>query len=245
MCRTPAAKPFYGSLWSLKRYILIPALLVAFSVTGPPTYAKPQGLYRLVLIPILGVTMDDLHEGAVVYVELGFRERGDQGGLLVEFVEGQGQFSSHARVAVTQGIHRAAKALGLPTDSWSVSLKIPHKDLTIYGGSLSAMVGVSVAALANGEDVGADRAMTGTIMPDGHIGPVGAVPNKVRAANHAHIRRVVVPDEQDPADPDWETPFLMHVSPVGSVEKAYEALTGQSPFVSSYGAGSSSASPQP
>lgn len=230
---------------SLKRYVLIPALLLAFFLAGATTYAKPQGVYRIVLIPILGVTMDALREGAVVYVELGFRERGDQGGLLVEFVGGQGQFSPHARVAVTQGINRAAKALGLPTDSWSVSLKVPHKDLTIYGGSLSAMVGVSVAALANGEDVGADRVMTGTIMPDGQIGPVGAVPDKVRAAGHAHIRRVLVPDEQDPADPDWETPFLMQVSPVGSVEKAYEALTGHSPFVSTHGAGSTSASPSP
>ncbi len=214
-----------------RRYLLVPGIVAAFSLAGVSTDAKPHGAYRVVLIPILGVTMDGQQEGTVVYVELGFKNRGDEAGLLVEFVEGQGQFSPHARVAVTQGIHRAAKALGLPTDSWSISLKVPHDDLTIYGGSLSAMVGVSVAALANGEDVGADRVMTGTIMPDGQIGPVGSVPSKVRAASHAHIRRVLVPDEQDPADPDWETPFLMQVSPVGSVEKAYEALTGHAPSV--------------
>lgn len=208
------------------RYLAIPALLVAFCLAGATTHAKPHGAYRVVLIPILGVTMDARHDGAVVYIELGFQERSDEGGLLVRFVEGHGQFSPHARVAVTQGIHRAAKALGLPTDSWSVSLKVPHEDLTIYGGSLSAMVGVSVAALANGEDVGADRVMTGTITPDGLIGPVGAVPSKVEAARNAHIRRVLVPEEHDPADPDWRTPFLMQVSPVGSVQQAYRALTG-------------------
>lgn len=230
---------------SVRRYLLIPAIVAALALVGPTTYAKPHGVYRVVLIPILGVTMDGHHEGAVVYVELGFQKRSDEAGLLVQFVEGQGQFSPHARVAVTQGINRAAKALGLPTDSWSISLKIPHDDLTIHGGSLSAMVGVSVAALANGEDVGADRVMTGTIMPDGAIGAVGSVPNKVEAASRAHIRRVLVPDEQDPADPDWRTPFLMQVSPVGSVEKAYEALTGHPPLVGSHGAGVKGATPQP
>jgi hypothetical protein len=39
------------------------------------------------------------------------------------------------------------------------------------------------------------------------------------------LRRVLVPDEQDKADKDWETPFLMQVSPVGTVQQAYEALT--------------------
>lgn len=220
---TPASAKVAGHM----RAALSIALLLACSLVASTTDARPHGVYRVVLIPILGVTMDRQHEGTVVYVEVGFKNRGDEAGLLVEFVEGQGQFSPHARVAVTQGIYRAAKALGLPTDSWSISLKVPQDDLTIYGSSLSAMVGVSVAALANGEDVGADRVMTGTIMPDGHIGPVGSVPSKVRAASDAHIRRVLVPDVQDPADPDWQTPFLMQVSPVGSVEKAYEALTDQ------------------
>lgn len=238
MCHKPSTKPTCGSTRRVERFGLIIALLLACSLVGSTTDAKPHGAYRIALIPILGVTMDGQHEGAVVYVELGFKKRGDEAGLLVEFIEGQGQFSPHARAAVTQGIYRAAKALGLPTDSWSISLKVPHDELTIYGSSLSAMVGVSVAALANGEDVSADRVMTGTIMPDGQIGPVGSVPNKVRAASQAHIRRVLVPDEQDPADPDWETPFLMQVSPVGSVEKAYEALTDHPTFVASHGANS-------
>lgn len=225
--------------------MLIPALIVICSLAGATAHAKPHGAYRVVLIPILGVTMDAQHQGTVVYVELGFKERGDEGGMTVEFVEGQGQFSPYARVAVTQGIYRAAKALGLPTDSWSISLKVPHEDLIIYGSSLSAMVGVSVAALAKGRDVGADRVMTGTIMPDGQIGPVTSVPSKVQAAHHAHIRRVLVPDEQDPADPDWQTPFLMQVSPVGSVEKAYEALTDHQPVAGRQDAGSVAASLQP
>jgi hypothetical protein len=56
---------------------------------------------------------------------------------------------------------------------------------------------------------------------------VGALYLKVAAANEAHMRRVVVPDELDTGDSDWRTPFLLHVSPVGSVFQAYQALTDQ------------------
>jgi len=87
------------------------------------------------------------------------------------------------------------------------------------------MVGLSVVALAKGDSVPPDRVMTGAVTPDGHIAPVGSVSLKVRAAEQAHMRRIVVPDETDPADADWRTPFLLQVSPVASVEQAYLALT--------------------
>jgi predicted S18 family serine protease len=87
------------------------------------------------------------------------------------------------------------------------------------------MIGLSVVALAKGEFIPPDRVITGTVTPDGHIAPVGAVALKVAAANEAHMRRVVVPDEMDIADGDWVTPFLVQVSPVGSVVEAYQALT--------------------
>jgi len=36
----------------------------------------------------------------------------------------------------------------------------------------------------------------------------------------------LVPSEYDVRDGDWRTPFLMHVSPVGTVDEAYFGLTG-------------------
>lgn len=103
-------------------------------------------------------------------------------------------------------------------------LSLPYNGVTIYGNSLSAMVGLSVIALAEGKFIPSDRTITGTVTPDGHIGPVGSVGPKVSAAYEAHLRRVIVSEEHDPTDDEWETPFLMHVYPVGSVAKAYAAL---------------------
>jgi predicted S18 family serine protease len=85
-----------------------------------------------------------------------------------------------------------------------------------------------VAALAKGDEISRDAVMTGTVTEDGHIGSVGQVPLKVKAAGERHLRRVLVPDETDVSDADWQTPFLMQVSPVRSVSDAYEALTGRS-----------------
>jgi predicted S18 family serine protease len=97
--------------------------------------------------------------------------------------------------------------------------------VTIYGESLSAMVGLTVIALAKGDTILSDRVLTGIVSPDGRIAPVGGVSLKVAAANETHLRRVLIPDEVDTADSDWRTPFLMHISPVGSVSEAYQALT--------------------
>jgi len=177
------------------------------------------------LIPILGITMDQKRAGIVAFLVLSFEERQDQTGLAVHFRTTPGRFSPMAQTSVEQAIRRAAQSLHLSTDSWTVTLSVPYAGLTVYGDSLSAMVGLSVAALAEGKVIRSDRVVTGTITPEGHIGRVGSVSLKVSAANGTQLNRVIVPDEHDPTDRDWETPLLMHVYPVESVGKAYLALT--------------------
>ncbi|MFM8551602.1 MAG: S16 family serine protease [Nitrospiraceae bacterium] len=177
------------------------------------------------LIPILGVTMEAHPIGTVANLILSFDERLDRTGLAVHFSTSPGRFSRMAQTAVEQAIRRAAKVAGLSTDSWNVVLSVPYTGVTIYGDSLSAMVALAVMALAKGEFIPSDRVMTGAVTPDGHISPVGALPLKVIAAGDAHMHRILVPDELDVADSDWFTPFLVQVSPVGSISQAYEALT--------------------
>ncbi len=177
------------------------------------------------VIPILGITMEKKPIGTVANILLSFQERNDDDGLIVQFRSAPGRFSKMAQTAVQQAIYRAARAAGMKTDSWTVILSVPYPGVTIYGDSLSAMISVSILAMAKGESILADRVITGAVSPDGHITPVGSLPLKVAAANEAHLRRVVIPEEMDIADADWRTPFLMQVSPVGSISQAYQALT--------------------
>lgn len=197
-------------------------ILFAALLTPSLTTALP---IREQLIPILGVTMDKKPVGTVASLHVMFQDREDHDGLAVHFQTTPGRFSPMAQTAVQQAIYRTAYAAGIKPDSWTVILSVPYPGVTVYGESLSAMVGLSVLAMAKGETIPIDRVVTGGVSPDGRISPVGSLSLKVAAANAAHISRVVVPDEIDITDADWNTPFLMQVSPVGSVNQAYQALT--------------------
>ena len=178
-------------------------------------------------IPILGVTMGTEREiGTIAYLLVTVAERSDVSGLSVVFPRGKGRLSPMAETSIQQGIYRTARVAGLSTDSWSVMVSVLEPDVTIHGSSLSAMVSLTVLALARGHSILSDRVITGTIGPDGTIHTVSGVPLKIEAAHHSHYLRVFVPEEQSLEDGDGPTPFLMQVSPVHSVQQAYLGLTG-------------------
>ena len=215
-----------GLVFGLSRLILVGVLTASPSIAFAEKSSNPSPVKQLA-VPILGTTLNRDWEqvGIVAEVDIQFERRMDQQGLQVYFQTKPGRFSPVAQRAVTQAIHRAAEVGRLSTESWTITLTLPYPGVTMYGESLSAMVGLSVLALARGDPLPPDRVLTGTIMPDGHIGVVGGVPLKILAAHKRHFRRVLIPEEQDVADGDWQTPFLMQVSPVGNVRKAYQGLT--------------------
>jgi hypothetical protein len=187
--------------------------------------AAPYLFHRIQSVPILGVTFAKNEPvGTMTRLNLSFEQRSDRTGLMMVFLSGGGRLSPKAETSVQQAIYRVARAAGLSTDSWTVTLSVPE-GVTVYGDSLSAMVGLTVIACAKGEPVPADRVVTGGITPDGHISPVGGLSYKIAAAWQAQIRRVIVPDEAAAGEGDWQTPFLMQVSPVHSLAQAYLALT--------------------
>jgi len=207
------------------RWVLAGALALAIIVpmTALPSFAE-SGVSRQ-LIPILGLTTDERAVGTVAYLALSFEERADRSGLMVHFQHGPGRISRMAQTSTDQAIRRAARSLGLSTDSWSVALAVPYVGTTIYGDSLSAMVALTVVALAQGEVISRDRVITGTITPDGLIGPVGGIPLKVVAAKQARLRMVLVPENHETAEGEREAASSMQVVQVDSVSQAYQALT--------------------
>lgn len=206
------------------------ALMGGPAGTSAHAKAYPNSMtWRQQVIRILGTTTNthSEHVGMVGELIVGLEERPDRRGIIVMFDDRPGQFSLRAQTAVLAAIDRIARTAGLNTDSWSVSLSVPEPGLTVYGESLSAMVGLTVVALAKGDFIPPDHVITGTVTPDGHIGAVSGVPLKIEAAGDGGLKRVLVPQEIAEADGDWRTPFLMQISPVASVPEAYEALTGR------------------
>ena len=196
------------------------------SEIGAPSQIRHQS------VPILGVTFNEANHpvGIVMYVMIHFQKRSDHDGLKVQFRKVLGRFGPLARKGVATAIGLAAQSANLQTDSWTVVLSFPYPGLTMYGDSLSAMVALSVVALAKGDAVKYGRTLTGTITDDGHIGAVTGIPFKVYAAYAEGLNRVLIPEEHHPLDGEWRIPFLLHVSHVGTLEKAYHGLTGQPLF---------------
>jgi len=178
------------------------------------------------LIPILSVTTDQVPTGSVLYLKALFEQRADHAGLSIRFAESPGRFSAMAMASAERAIKQAAAALELSTDSWSIELQVPYDGVTVSGDSLSAMVGVSISAMAQGKTISAGHVLTGTLTDDGAIGPVGAVPLKVQAARFAKLRRVLVPHQQAVSqETDRRIPARVEIAPVRSVPEALDALT--------------------
>ena len=211
-------------LWSTLGIVLILIFSIETLAAQEFTY---QPLVKRSTIPILGTTYNESWEqvGIVAEVQVEFEKRDDQRGLQLEFMKKPGRFSALAQSSVKEAVSLVAREAELNTDSWTVRFTLPYAGVTLYGESLSAMAAMSVVALAKGEMIHSDIVMTGTVTPEGAIGTVGGVPLKIIAAYQEHYRRVLIPEEPDVADGDWETPFLMHVSPVKTVDMAYLALT--------------------
>lgn len=209
--------------------------LVSVGLLGAPGHghgATPSEKDRPIrhirtVIPILGTTVNEQSQpvGIVAEITLEFTHRRDHGGLDIRFEDNPGKFSPFAQQSVIDAIERVAAAADLSPDSWTIRFMLPYPGVTLYGESLSAMAALNVVALAKNEPVYEDTVLTGTVTPEGSLGVVGGVPLKIHAAHEKHFRKVVIPEELDVADGDWETPFLMEVTPVRSIKKAYFALT--------------------
>jgi hypothetical protein len=209
-------------------------IIICLSMAGwlgyfPQAAAADPSLWHQQTVTFLGTSLDREHHpiGVVATLHIAFRKRDRQESLNVSFSNGPGKFSPLTQVATQSGIKAAARAAGLDSKTWDVFLTFSYPGVTIYGESLSAMVSLAVLAMANDDPILLSRVITGKITQDGHIGPVGGIPLKIQAAYAEHIRRVIISDECFQEDSEWQTPFLMHISPVQTISQAYRLLTGR------------------
>ncbi len=152
-------------------------------------------------------------------------------GFFQEEVEGTGQqWQSSGWIAVLlgsmlNGVNPTDYEFSFSSGGW------------IDGPSAGGLMTVGVLAALRGADVRDDVSMTGTINPDGTIGPVGGIPHKIDGAAKAGKKLVLVPIGQR-YDFDVNQEKLVDLVEVGkklgvevreisTVFDAYEALTGE------------------
>ena len=104
------------------------------------------------------------------------------------------------------------------------------------GVSAGALMTVAVIALIRGDVLENDVTMTGTIDPDGTIGPVGGIADEIAGASAAHKSRMLIPaGQQQVANDSGRTVDVVaagravgvQVSAVTDVYDAYQQFTGK------------------
>jgi len=129
----------------------------------------------------------------------------------------------------------ASQLLGIDPRDYEFSFSVGGR---IDGPSAGTYMTVATLAALQGQDVAQDIFMTGTINPDGTIGPVGGIPQKIQGAAANGAKMVLVPAGLR-YDMDANTGNLVDVVDIGkqlgvevrevsTVYDAYEIITGQS-----------------
>ncbi len=134
--------------------------------------------------------------------------------------------------AMTEAFNYAVERTPSIQHSGTVSVQgITYAPTGSDGPSAGAAMAVGFIAMFKGEKVQRGIACTGTIQPGGQIGPVGSIPDKIRAAVREGYRTVLVPQGQI-YDSRWnlnELAFQLNVTvkEVSTIDEAYVLMTGQ------------------
>jgi hypothetical protein len=108
---------------------------------------------------------------------------------------------------------------------------VTYRPTATDGPSAGAVMAVGFIATLKGDRIQRGTALTGTLEPGGHIGWVGGIPDKIRAAKREGYHTVLVPRGQLHAA-QWnlvELGFQLNISvkEVDTVDDAYLLMTGK------------------
>jgi len=158
----------------------------------------------------------------------------DDGSLRVDFSEDEvAGLGDQSRAASWSAVTVATLLTGAPLEG-RYSFEITGQ---IDGPSAGALKTVGVLSLMRGDTLDSDMTMTGTINPDGTVGPVGGIPQKIQGAAAEGIETVLIPAGQRNSESEDDGSLVdvvdegrrlgVEVREVRDVYEAYQAFTGE------------------
>ncbi|WP_333638998.1 S16 family serine protease [Pyrobaculum aerophilum] len=156
--------------------------------------------------------------GSVLPIKVTLLTPGDGRAYVAGVPEAGQGFGPSAQIA----LYVASRLSGVPYTNYTALLRVLASDAQVGGPSASGYITVALYALMNGLQLRNDTAMTGIILPDGLIGPVGGVSQKVSAAAAQGIKTALVPIGEAPSGIRG-----IRVIEIGTVEDAIYYLTGR------------------
>ncbi len=100
-----------------------------------------------------------------------------------------GTFLSSSQIAALVATYLANQ----PFNKYNFTINVEPTTLEIGGPSASGYVTVAMWTLITNNTLNPDVVMTGMILPDGSIGPVGGLPSKIKAAAQEGYKVVLIP----------------------------------------------------
>jgi len=204
--------------WALIFAVLMAAALTAAALTLTPL--RPGQTMRVIgTTTINALAVSSSGGGALVPIEVTLLSPGNGRAYVAGVPEAGEGFGPSAQVA----LYVAARLADVPAANYTALLRVTGLEASVGGPSASGYITAALFALMKGLPLRNDTAMTGIILPDGTIGWVGGVRDKVAAAAQNGIKLVLVPlGEQDQASGVRG----VRVVPVATIQQAILYLTG-------------------
>lgn len=209
------------------RHILTPValLLVLFSQTSIPSYAIDY-----IELPILAAVRQN-NLGAFEIMLMGWDRKSDPNPVQLQWILGGVRYGKSHLGSMAQAFDYAVERTPSVSHTGTVSVQgVTYRPTGSDGPSAGAAMTVGFIAMFKGDRVQRGTALTGTIEPDGHIGWVGGIPDKIRAAKREGYHTVLVPRGQVHTA-QWnliELGFQLNITvkEVDTVDEAYQIMTG-------------------
>lgn len=219
-----------------------PTPTVAPASTQTPQVAKIPTIQptqtpvdRTVKVDALFVTGRAPYSGGMSSVTVRIRPANPPGELRVGmFEEEVGGTGSQWRATGWEAVMIASMLTGIDPTDYEFSFSVGGM---IDGPSAGTLMTVGVLAALRGDTPRPEATMTGTINPDGSVGPVGGIPHKIDGAAKKGKKLVLVPigqrfnrDMNQNKDVDvieFGKSLGVEVREVGNVYDAYEQIVGK------------------
>ena len=204
---------------------LVALLLVLFSQTSIPCYAIDY-----IELPILAAVRQN-NLGAFEIMLIGWDRKSDPNPIQLQLILGGVRYGKSHLGSMAQAFDYAVERTPSVSHTGTVSVQgVTYRPTGSDGPSAGAAMTVGFIAIFKGDRVQRGTALTGTIEPDGHIGWVGGIPDKIRAAKREGYHTVLVPRGQVHTA-QWNLIELgfqlnMTVKEVDTVDEAYQIMTG-------------------
>ncbi len=147
------------------------------------------------------------------------------------------QTGNMMRASVWIAATQAAMALNQDLSRWRVMVELDTSGMKVDGPSAGGLLTAALMAAMRGDRVDPTFTMTGTINPDGTIGPVGGIPHKIEAAAKKGKKVIGYPTGQRFSRNLRSGKFVdlhavarhhkVKAMEVGDIYEAYQLLTGK------------------